>query len=74
MISGALIGFISGVAFGLVRSNSWPVIVGRASAASFCSGLMMRWWGRVWLRNLRESQSGRLAAAAVKPASPSTES
>jgi hypothetical protein len=71
MISGALMGFVSGVAFGLARANSWPLIVGRASVVSFCSGLLMRWWGRVWLKNLRASQAQRLAAETVKsPSSP----
>jgi hypothetical protein len=72
MISGALMGFVSGLAFGLVRANSWPVILGRASAASFCAGLLMRWWGRVWLSSFQQSQFERSATTKAKQSASSS--
>ena len=68
MIAGALLGFLIGIGFGLVRAHSWPVILGRASAALFCSGMLFRWWGQAWVRNLRASYCDQTKAAVVKAA------
>jgi hypothetical protein len=66
MISGVLAGFLIGLGFGLVRANSWPVILGRSTAALFCSGMLMRWWAQVWLKSLRDSYAEQYAAACAK--------
>jgi hypothetical protein len=60
MILGALIGFSSGVIFGLLQGSPWPEVLWRASVACFASSYLFRWWGRVWLHALRASQLERL--------------
>lgn len=70
MIMGGLIGFGIGVVTGYVKEVAWPALFLRACVAALISGLLFRWWGRVWLSGLRDShaakaaekQSSRLAA------------
>jgi hypothetical protein len=62
MIMGALIGFLSGVLTGLMQGSPWPEILWRSSIVCFAASYLFRWWGRVWLRSLRQAQLDRLAA------------
>lgn len=55
MILGGMIGFAIGVGFGLAHQAEWPSILWRASIATLVAGLLMRWWGRIWISSLRES-------------------
>lgn len=55
MILGSIVGFVIGISFGLVAQSSWPTTLWRACAAALFAGVLMRWWGRIWLNNLRES-------------------
>jgi hypothetical protein len=61
MIIGALLGFVIGSAFGFAGRAEWPTVFWHASAAALVSGLLMRWWGRVWTRNWRTAVDNRLA-------------
>ena len=61
LILGALIGFLTGIIFGLAGQSDWPSVFWHASAAALVSGLMMRWWGRVWMRNWKSALEARLA-------------
>lgn len=63
MIMGGLMGFGIGVVTGYVKEVTWPALFLRACVASLISGLLFRWWGRVWISGLKES----LAQAAAKP-------
>jgi hypothetical protein len=62
---GGLTGFSLGLGFGLASSGSWPLILWRASVAALCAGWLSRWWGGVWVRSLRESNSDHLPAEFV---------
>ncbi len=62
MILGALVGFSSGLVFGLVQGSPWPSVMWRASLVCFASSYLFRWWGRQWLRSLRHAQIERLAS------------
>lgn len=62
MIMGGLMGFGIGVVTGLVKEVTWPALFLRACVAALISGLLFRWWGRVWISGLKES----LAQAAAK--------
>ena len=64
MILGALIGFSIGLLFGLADSGQWPGALWRASAAALISSLLLRWWGRVWVKSLRQAGEQRLAERA----------
>jgi len=61
MIMGALVGFSSGLFFGILQGATWPDTLWRASVACFLSSYLFRWWGRVWLKALRQAQEERLA-------------
>jgi hypothetical protein len=54
MMLGALLGFLIGTAFGLLQECSWPSVLWRSSVAAAVAGLLLRWWGRLWMAGLRE--------------------
>jgi len=68
MMMGGLIGFGIGVVTGLVKEVTWPALFLRACVAAFFSGLLFRWWGRVWVSGLKDSLA---QAAATKSATAS---
>jgi hypothetical protein len=65
MMLGGLLGFSTGLVFGLACGSSWPSVIWRASVAALGAGWLIRWWGRVWVRSLREGFAANLA---VEPA------
>jgi hypothetical protein len=70
MITGGLVGFVLGLIFSLAQQSSWPAAIWRASVASFGAGILIRWWGGVWVKSVRRAYEEKMAAAAAK-ASPS---
>jgi hypothetical protein len=62
MLIGGLSGFTSGLILGLVQSGNWPAILWRASIAALGAGLLLRWWGGLWIKSLRQVYEQRLAA------------
>ena len=71
MILGGLIGLGIGLLFGLADNGQWPAALWRACAAALIGGVMLRWWGRVWVRNLREAGAKRLEVSPEEPKQPS---
>ncbi len=74
MILGGMIGLVIGLAFGLAHRSPWPDALWRAAAAALAAGVMMRWWGRVWIKSLRaahEQQHAELAAQRKETPKPS---
>ena len=67
MIMGGLMGLGIGVVTGYLKEVSWPAMFLRACVTALISGLLFRWWGRVWLSGLRDSLA---AKAAKKQSSP----
>jgi hypothetical protein len=55
MMFGAMIGFVIGISFGWVREGNWAAILLKASISALAAGLLLRWWGKVWVHSLRES-------------------
>ena len=53
MITGGLLGFLSATAVGLALDLSWSSIFWHASVSACLTGLLLRWWGAVWIRSLR---------------------
>jgi hypothetical protein len=70
MILGGLIGFGIGVLAGLAQGSAWPDLFWRASVASLLAGVVLRWWGKVWLRSLHESRRERALKTARAGAQP----
>jgi hypothetical protein len=72
MILGGMIGLAIGLGFGLVGRAPWPDALWRAAAAALAAGVMLRWWGRVWIKSLRAAHEQQLAdfAAAQRKDNP----
>ncbi len=60
MILGAIVGFLIGTGFGMAASSPWPATLWRSCAAALAAAILIRWWGRVWMRSLRDSLQDRL--------------
>lgn len=68
MILGAILGFSAGALLSVVQRSPWPEVLWRASIVCFASSYLFRWWGRVWLRSLRDAQMERLTLAQMNQA------
>lgn len=55
ILLGGLVGFVTGVGLGLIREKSLSSIILHACVVMYAGGLLMRWWGRVWVRGLQLS-------------------
>jgi hypothetical protein len=62
LLLGAIIGFLTGIALGLLNQSGWPSILWRSAAAALVVGILFRWWGRCWTQCLRSAQQERFAA------------
>ena len=65
MILGALIGFGIGLLLALSGHGTWPTAVFRAAAAAVAGGMLLRWWGRVWLQSLRAAREQQMTQSAL---------
>lgn len=72
MLLGGMLGFGIGAVFGRLQEASDATILWRSCVAALAAGLLMRWWGRLWITNLkttlaeqaqRHQQQQQLAAA-----------
>jgi ribose/xylose/arabinose/galactoside ABC-type transport system permease subunit len=59
ILLGGLIGFGIGVGFGLMQGKTMPSIMLHACVATYASGMLLRWWGRVWIRNVQQANQER---------------
>ena len=70
MILGAIVGFSIGAGFAMIQDSSWPSVLWRACAAALGAGLLLRWWGNLWLISLaaalREKQRQEKLEALAK--------
>lgn len=70
MLLGGVIGFLIGITFGLAQGSQWPAVLWRASAAALAAGILLRWWGNMWIKSLQQANRDRLAAAREAVESP----
>lgn len=63
MMLGAIIGLLIGICLGWTQGSAWPTILFQSSVAAYLAGLLMRWWGRVWLQSLEKAYTERLATS-----------
>jgi hypothetical protein len=69
MITGGLLGFFIGISLGVAQNSPWPDIIWRASIVAYVAGLLMRWWGRVWIKELQNAAISRQLALSKAKAS-----
>lgn len=50
-ILGAMIGLVTGLGFALAARSGWPEAFWRGIAAAVVGGLLLRWWGTLWIRS-----------------------
>jgi hypothetical protein len=78
MVLGGLIGFSIGFGFSWAQGSAWPTVVWRAAVMALLAGVLLRWWGRLWVKCLRDAYQEKQAlalaatAAARKSETPST--
>ena len=70
MILGGLLGFLLSLSIGVAQDSAWPNVLWRASVAAFAGGILLRWWGGIWMKSLLQAQRDRHSAAdRIDPAS-----
>lgn len=65
MLTGAMLGFLLGIALGLGAGSDWPSTLWHACAGALALGVLMRWWARVWLRGFHETLEQRRSTQAT---------
>lgn len=70
MMMGGLMGFSIGVVLGLVKGVTWPELFLRACVATLLSGLLVRWWARLWITSLKESLGQQFTEKVTKSTAP----
>ena len=61
VLLGAFVGFAVGIGFGLARQGDTKWIFLKACVAAYLAALLMRWWGRLWIKSIREMHQEKLA-------------
>ena len=56
LLTGGLLGFGMGLWLGLVHDQSLPHALVHACVALYVGALLMRWWGRVWMKALQDAR------------------
>jgi len=56
LLTGGLIGFGMGFGLGLVHEQSLPHALAHACIALYVGAMLMRWWGRVWIKALEDAR------------------
>ena len=59
LLVGGLLGFAIGMGFGLIQGESLPSALLKACVALYVGAMLMRWWGRAWIKALEESRRER---------------
>jgi hypothetical protein len=72
MLLGGLIGFCVGLGFSWSQGSPWPVSVWRASLAALAGGVLLQWWGRLWIKCLLEARHAARSAPAARVPEPAT--
>ena len=70
IVLGRLIGFAIGLGLSWAQGSPWPATLWRAAIATLAAGILLRWWGRLWIRCLQQSHRQRQAALKKRDSSP----
>ncbi|MCS7091036.1 MAG: hypothetical protein RMN51_03465 [Verrucomicrobiota bacterium] len=69
-ILGAMIGLLTGIGFALAGRSPWPDAFWRGIASAFVGGLLLRWWGSLWLASWQQHLQARQQAEKASSADP----
>lgn len=58
-ILGAMIGLVTGLGFALAARSPWPEAFWRGIAAAVVGGLLLRWWGGLWMAGWQQTLRSR---------------
>jgi hypothetical protein len=64
ILVGAIVGFLIGMTFGWAQQSPWPSVLWRGAVAAYAAAVLMRWWGRVWVKSIQQVNEQRKALAA----------
>lgn len=56
LLLGGLLGFGIGISLGLIHEKSLPSALVHACVTLYAAGMLLRWWGRVWIKALQHSR------------------
>ena len=62
MVLGGLLGLGIGLCFSWAQGSPWPAAVWRSAITALLGGILLRWWGRLWVRCLRDAHREKQAA------------
>ena len=60
MLYGGLVGFTIGIGFGVAHGSAWPDAIWRGSVAALAAGVLLRWWGGLWVKSLHAAHRERM--------------
>lgn len=60
MLIGGMLGFVIGIVFGRLQAAEDSTVLWRSCVAALVAGLLMRWWGQVWVRGIHQAHVERL--------------
>jgi hypothetical protein len=52
LLIGGVLGFGIGLTFSWAQECSWPSSLWHGCLAAYIAGILLRWWGRAWRKNL----------------------
>jgi hypothetical protein len=55
LLIGGLLGFGVGLLFSWVQQGPWPSSLWHACVAAYLTGMLMKWWGYEWRKNLEKA-------------------
>ena len=70
LLIGGLLGFGIGLLFSWAEESPWPACLWHACLAAYLTGILMKWWGGAWRKNLQAALRERQALAVTAHATP----
>ena len=68
IVIGGFLGFACGIALGWANGGEGSSVIWKSCVAAYLAGLMMRWWGGMWLKGLRQVNHEKFLAAQAQAA------
>jgi hypothetical protein len=72
MLLGGLIGFSTGLVFTWANESQWPSMLWRSCLAAYVAGMLLKWWGKIWVQSLAEVTYQKQHAARTAPVNQTT--